>query len=88
MHHSAAIALDAKDVKVMRDGFQTALINSRGVYSCTAGEEERKISANYRMQAEEVEARGYHRLANTFRDLAVYYEHEAEWEESKERYDE
>jgi hypothetical protein len=32
MHHSAAIALDAKDVKEMRDGFQTALINARGVY--------------------------------------------------------
>jgi hypothetical protein len=88
MHHSVAIALDAKDVKEMRDGFQTALINSRGVYSCTAGEEERKISANYRTQAEEVESLAYHRLANTFRDLAAYYEHEAEWEESKERYDE
>lgn len=88
IHHSAAKALNAKDVKDMRDGFQTALINSRGVFLCTAGEEERTIAAKYSARADEVEARNYHRLANTLREVASFYEREAEIEASRNRFDE
>jgi hypothetical protein len=88
IHHSAAKALDARDAKEMRNGFQSATIASRGVYWCTGGEEERKIAAKYRSRADAVEAQGYHRFADTFRDLAAFYEREAEWEASKNLFDE
>jgi hypothetical protein len=75
LHHSAAMALNAKDAKDMRDGFRTELFNSRGVFSLDQeGREERALATKFRTQAEEVEAHGYHRLADTLRNLADSYE--------------
>jgi len=87
LHHSAAAALNAKDANDMRDGFQTELFNSRGVHTWTAGREEQELAEKYRTQAEEVEARGYHRLASSLRDLAASYEREAERQASRDPFD-
>lgn len=85
IHHSAANALNAKDASDMRDGFRTEL--SRGVHSWTAGREELVLAQKYRKQADEVEARGYHRLAGSLRELAASYEHDAERQASKDPFD-
>jgi hypothetical protein len=84
---SAANALNAKDAQKTRNGFQTAVIASRGVYNCTDGKDERKLAQKYRMRAEETEARKFHRLAETFRDVSAFYEQEAEREASRDSYD-
>jgi len=84
---SAANALNAKDAQKMRNGFQAAVISSRGVYTCTGGEDERKLAEKYRMRAEETEARKFHRLAETFRDISALYEQEADREASRDKYD-
>ena len=70
----------------MRNGFYTAVINSRGVFTCTKGEEERTIAAKYKARAEELDSHGYNRFADTFRDLAAHYEQEAEREASRENF--
>ncbi|MCL5125196.1 MAG: hypothetical protein M1511_11985 [Deltaproteobacteria bacterium] len=87
LHHSAATALNAKDANDMRDGFRTELFNSRGVHSWTAGREERELAEKYRIQAEEVEAHSYHRLASSLRELAASYERDAERQASKDAFD-
>lgn len=87
IHHSAARELNAKDAEEMREGFRVQLFNSRGVHTWTAGAEERKLAQQYRIQAEQVEALGYHRLASSLRDLAVSYERDAERQASKDPFD-
>jgi len=86
IHHSAARVLNIKENKKMRNGFYTAVINSRGVFTCTKGEEERTIAAKYKARAEELDSHGYNRFADTFRDLAAHYEQEAEREASRENF--
>ncbi|MBN1235998.1 MAG: hypothetical protein JW999_08110 [Methanotrichaceae archaeon] len=88
MHHSAAKVLNAKENKRIRDGYLIARINSRGGYFSTAGENERKLAAEYRERAEEAEAHGYHRLAATMRELSAIYQRDAEREETRTLYDE
>ena len=83
----AAEALNAEGADDMRRGFTTALFNSRGMHSFTAGQEEREIAQKYRTQADEVEASGYHRLATVLRDLAGQYERDAEREERRDPFD-
>jgi hypothetical protein len=87
IHSSVAAALDAPDANDMRDGFVAELFESRGVYECTGGREEREIAKKYRVQAEEVERCGYHRLADSLRRLAAGYEHEADREEREDASD-
>ena len=45
--------------------------------------EERKIAKGYREKAEAVENASYHRLATTLRDLAGWYERDAEREAAR-----
>ncbi len=87
IHHAAARALNAKDAQPMRDGFRTALFNSRGVHSWTAGRAERELAESYRTKAEEVEAYGYHRLARTLRELSDSYKRDAERQASRDPFD-
>ena len=88
LHHSAATALNAKDAKDMRDGFRTELFNSRGFHWVDPESRgERELAKKYRLQAEEVEARGYHRLASSLRELATSYERDAERQASKDPFD-
>lgn len=89
LHHSAATALNAKDANDMRDGFRTEIFNSRGVHWIDPeGREERELAKKYRAQAEEVETRGYHRLASTLRELAASYERDAELQALRDSFDE
>jgi len=88
LHHAAATALNAKDTGDMRDGYRTALFNSRGAHWVDPeGRAERELATKYRDQAEKVESHGYHRLANTLRELAVSYERDAERLASRDLFD-
>lgn len=87
LHHSAATVLNAKDASDMRDGFRSELFNSRGVFSWTAGREERELAGKYREQAEKIEAHGYHRLASSLKELASSYERDAEQQAAKDPFD-
>ncbi|MDH7513648.1 MAG: hypothetical protein QHH14_11950 [Clostridiales bacterium] len=89
IHHSAAEVLNAKDAKNMRDGFSTALYNSRGAHWVDpTGQPERDLALRYQKQAEAVEEAGYHRLATTLRELADIYNNEAQRIVSREPFDE
>lgn len=77
IHKSAAKVLNAKTAENMRKGFRTALFFSRGVYQLTAGKEERTLAEKYRVKAEAVESHGFHRLAETLKNLADEYEIES-----------
>jgi len=87
MNYTAANLLNAKDAKKMRNGFETAVIASRGVYTCTGGDEERKLAEKFRIRAEEADVQKFHRLAETFRDISAFYKQEAEREASRDKYD-
>jgi len=79
IHHSAAQVLNAKDASEIRKGFEIELFNSRGAHVVDPqGEPERKLAKLYRKQAEEVELRGYARLAATMNEIAASYDREAE----------
>jgi hypothetical protein len=72
----------------MRNGFRNALFNSRGGYYVDPeGREERELASKYRNQAEKLESHGYHRLANSLRELAVAYERDAERLASRDIFD-
>ncbi|MEX0809786.1 MAG: hypothetical protein WD044_13760 [Dongiaceae bacterium] len=77
IHKAAASVLDSPDAEAMRNGFRTALFNSRGTYSPTGGREEREIAAGYRRNADAVESEGYHRLAGCLREVAAAYDRDA-----------
>jgi len=77
IHVSAAEALNAKESDAMRSGFMCKQVNMRGVHGYSAGEEERQIAAGFHQKAEQLEERGYHRIATTMRDLAKGYERDA-----------
>ncbi len=79
IHHSAAQVLNAKDAGEIRKGFEVELFNSRGVHAVDPeGGPERELAKLYRKQAEEVELRGYPRLAATMKEIAASYDREAE----------
>jgi hypothetical protein len=79
IHRSAAEVLNAKDAQDIRTGYHTELFNSRGAHWVDpTGKPEKELAAKYREQAEAVETAGYHRLADSLRDLAHSYNHEAE----------
>jgi hypothetical protein len=88
IHRAAAAVLNARDAEKMRNGFRTALYNSRGGHWVDpTGGAEREIAAKYRAQGEAVEGVGYHRLATTLRELAETYEREAEKVSSRKPFD-
>jgi hypothetical protein len=79
IHRSAAEVLNEKDANDMRDGFRTALYNSRGVHCMDpTGKPEKELANKYRQQADAVEEAGFARLAATLRELADTYEREAQ----------
>ena len=87
IHHSVAAVLNTREANDIRDGFQAELFNSRGGYHFTEGQEERELAAKYRTQADEVELRGYYRLAKSLRDLADSYVRDAEQTQLRELFD-
>jgi hypothetical protein len=84
VHRAVAEVLNAPDTNEIRRGFTTGLYNLRGIHGFTAGREERALASKYRIQAEEVEANGYHRLADSLRELAIGYDDEAAREERRD----
>ena len=73
----------------MRDGFRTALFNARGAHFVDpGGRPEQELAAKYRDQAEQLESQGYHRLADSLRELADSYNRDAEWLASRDLFDE
>ncbi len=79
LHTAVAEALNDKDAEDMRKGYRTALFNSRGVHWVDPeGKEEHSLADKYHKQAEQVEGKGYHRLANTLNKLAASYKLDAE----------
>jgi len=79
IHETAAQVLNAKDAADLRRGFEIETINSRGVHAVDpTGKGERDLADHYRKRAEEVELRGFHRLAATLREIAESYDREAE----------
>ncbi len=55
------------------------MYNSRGAhYVDPKGKPERELADKYRSQAESVEDAGYHRLANSLRELSESYERQVE----------
>ena len=79
IHPEIAQILNQKNNQKMRDGYRTALYNSRGAHWVDPeAKPEKALAEKYYQQAEDVENAGYHRLAITLRDLAEGYESEAE----------
>ncbi|MFV1951258.1 MAG: hypothetical protein ACC630_04780 [Nitrospinota bacterium] len=63
----------------MRNGFCSAIFNSRGVHTIDpTGKPERELAGKYRQQANEVENAGFQRLAASLRGLADSYDREAD----------
>lgn len=80
IHHSIAEVLNARDASEIRKGFEMEIYNSRGAYFVDPkGGPERELARSHRKQAEEVELRGYSRLATTLREIADGYDKEAEY---------
>lgn len=71
--------LNQKDHENMRNGYRTAVYNSRGAH-CVDPEAkpEKALSEKYSQQADDVEELGYFRLATTLRSLSGEYRREAE----------
>jgi hypothetical protein len=79
IHQSVARVLNAKDSGDIRQGYGIEIFNSRGAHFVDPeGKPERELANHYRKQAEEVELRGYHRLAIVLREAAASYDREAE----------
>jgi hypothetical protein len=87
IHKAIADLLNQKDSENMRSAFTVELHNLRGVFTWTAGEEEKKIALSYRAKAEDVDMEGYFRFAATLREFAASYERDAEREATKDPYD-
>lgn len=89
INHAAAKVLNDKNAGDMRDGFRTEIFNSRGAHWVDpTGNPEMDLAAKYRKQAEELELAGFHRFANTLRELSKTYEIEAERIKSRHPLDE
>jgi hypothetical protein len=87
IHHAVAQALNAKSAGKMRSGFTNELFNERGVFTFTAGEDERRIARVNREKAEALEATGYTRFATAMREFAERYERDAERESTRDPFE-
>jgi hypothetical protein len=78
INRAVAAELNARDAQELRDGFSTAIFNSRGVhFGDPSGSPERALADEYRGKAEAVEDAGFQRLATTLREIAEGYELDA-----------
>ena len=79
INRGAAAVLNARDAQHMRDGFRTAIFNSRGAHFVDpAAAPELELAAEYRRKAEEIENAGFQRFASMLRELAAGYEQDAQ----------
>lgn len=78
INRAVANALNARDAGDLRDGFSTALFNSRGIHTVDpTGSPERTLADEYRRKAEAVEDAGFQRFATMLRETAESYERQA-----------
>lgn len=77
IHKGVAEELNRRDTEEIRSGFTTELSNQRGVYTFTAGREERELAQQYRIKADALEEQGFSRFATAMRELANQYERDA-----------
>lgn len=78
IHRAVAAELNARDAQELRDGFRTAIYNSRGAHFVDpTGSPERALADEYRRKAEAIEDAGFQRFATTLREIAEGYEREA-----------
>jgi hypothetical protein len=78
INDTVASALNAKDAEEMRSGFKTGMLNSRGFYRVDpTGKPERELAEQYKQKAEAAENSGYHRLAETLKEISASYVREA-----------
>lgn len=61
----------------MISSYATSVFNQRGVYSPTAGKEERRIAENYQQIAEHLKKEGYSKTASIYHRLYKQYMNEA-----------
>ncbi len=87
IHPAIAKVLNEKGMSAMRDGFTTALFNSRGVHSPSGGKEELNLARIYRDKADALDNLGFTRFAAAMRELAERYAREAEYEADRDPYD-
>jgi hypothetical protein len=87
IHKAAAEVLNDEKHDVMCSAFRTELFNQRGVFTWTAGEDEKRLAKEYREKAAAVDSEGYFRLAACLRELATSYEHDADREASRDPFD-
>ncbi len=79
INKAAAKALNGKDAEKMRNGFCSAIFNSRGSHFVDpTGKPERELAEKYRQQANDAENYGFHLLAASLRSLADSYDREAD----------
>lgn len=88
IHRSILEIMNAKNASIMRDGFRSELFNSRGVYSYSSGDQEKKLAQEYKNKADVIEEAGFHRVAATLRDLAKAYEDMSIRESSRDPFEE
>ena len=80
MHHAIANVLNARENGDMREGYKISKINACGVHTVDpTGAYEREIAKQFHIKADEIENSGYNRIAIMMRDLANYYDREAEF---------
>ncbi len=76
---NAARELNARDAEEMRNGFSSAIFNSRGAHIIDpTGKPERELAEKYRQQANDAENASFQRLAVSLRSLADSYDGEAD----------
>jgi len=80
IHSVVAAVLNARDASKMRREFINEIYNQRGVFSFSAGEEEKKLAGLNRERADALDKAGFTRLATAMRELAAVYDREAERE--------
>ena len=78
IHEAIAETLNLQDTEGMRSGFAIGLRNQRGAYELTHGQEERRLAGQNREKAEALDSKGYFQFAKTMREVAGYYNREAE----------
>lgn len=77
--HAVAVELNDQEADKMRNGYFRGRLAARGMYSIDpTGKPEKELAEQFRREAKDVENSGFHRFAVTLRDLAEYYEREAE----------
>jgi hypothetical protein len=88
IQEAVAELLDEKDNVEIRKGFRLEIFHSRGVhYVDPSGNTERTIANGWRSKADEVENKGFVLFATMLREVARFYDNEAERVENEHNWE-